>query len=164
MPEFLDSYFLDLWEIAFRLVLATALGFLIGFDRSVKNKPLGFRPFMLVSLGACLFSMTILELGSGAANTSGIDSVSIGRVMQGVIGGIGFLGAGAIIKSGSDGDVLGSATGAGIWVVGGIGMAVGFGLYVFAVLATLLAMIVFVMFGAMREEVGERTQDLNDKK
>lgn len=164
MTEFLATNYLDPLEIVIRLVLAAALGFLVGFDRSAKNKPLGFRPFMLVALGSCLVSMIILELGSGAASAGGIDSVSVGRVMQGVIGGIGFLGAGAIIKSGSDKDVRGSATGAGIWVVGGIGMAIGFGLYLYGILAALVAIVIFVAFGALREEVDEKTDDMNGKK
>ena len=163
MPEILGSYFIDVWELVFRLVLAAGLGFMLGLDRSMKNKPLGFRPFMLVSLGACLFSMTILELGSGPAGATGFDPVDVGRVMQGVIGGIGFLGAGAIIRSGNDGDLRGSATGAGIWVVGGIGMTVGFGLYVFAVAATLVAVLIFMVFGVVREEVGDQTEDMNGK-
>ncbi len=164
MSGFLDSYILDLWEIGLRFVLAAGLGFLVGLDRSIKDKPLGFRPYMLVSLGACLFSMAILDLGSTTVDSRGLDPVNVGRVMQGIIGGIGFLGAGAIIKSGSDGDVRGSATGAGIWVVGGIGMAVGFGLYVYAVIATLISVLIFVMFGAFREEVDDQTEDFNGKK
>lgn len=163
MPELLGSYFIETWELVFRLVLAAGLGFLVGLDRSIKNKPLGFRPFMLVSLGACLFSMTILELGSGPAGSNGIDPVNVGRVMQGVIGGIGFLGAGAIIRSNGSDDLRGSATGAGIWVVGGIGMTVGFGLYALAVAATIVAVIVFVFFGVVREEVADRTKDMNEK-
>lgn len=84
MSELLGSYFIETWELVLRLVLAAGLGFLVGLDRSIKNKPLGFRPFMLVALGACLFSVTILELGSGTAGSNGIDPVDVGRVMPGM--------------------------------------------------------------------------------
>lgn len=163
MAELFATYYLDIWEIAFRLVLAAGLGFLVGFDRSLKNKPLGFRPFMLVSLGACLFAMIVLEIGFGPLTSDGIAAVDVSRVMQGVIGGIGFLGAGAIIQSGASGGVRGSATGAGIWMVGGVGLAVGFGLYIYAILGAIVAIVIFVVFGLLREEVDEKTDELNDK-
>lgn len=164
MSGFLASSYIDVWEIAARLALATVLGFFIGFDRSVKNKPLGFRPFMLVSLGACLFALISMELVSGGLPADIGNRVDVSRVLQGVIGGIGFLGAGAIIQSGAKSGVKGSATGAGIWLVGGIGLAVGFGLYVYALLAAILAIVVFVAFGALREEVDDKTEDMNGKK
>ncbi len=136
---------------------------MVGLDRSIKHKPIGFRPFMLVSLGACLFAVTILELASGALPPDIGGRIDVSRVMQGVIGGIGFLGAGAIMQSRANGIVQGSATGAGIWTVGGVGMAVGFGLYVPAVLATILAVIIFVIFGLVREEVDDKTDEMNGK-
>lgn len=163
MSELFTTYYLDIWEIVFRLVLASSLGFLIGFDRSLKNKPLGFRPFMLVSLGACLFAMIALELGLGPLTSDGIAQVDVSRVMQGVIGGIGFLGAGAIIQSGASGGLRGSATGAGIWMVGGVGLAVGFGLYIYGILAAIVAIVIFVVFGMLREEVDDKTDELNEK-
>ncbi|MBO6784500.1 MAG: MgtC/SapB family protein [Alphaproteobacteria bacterium] len=163
MSSYLATYHIDNWEVLARLLLAAALGFAVGFDRSIKNKPLGFRPFMLVSLGSCLFAVTILELTAGALPADIADRVDVSRVYQGLIGGIGFLGAGAIIQSRSGG-VRGSATGAGIWLVGGIGLSVGFGLYFIAIAASVIAVIVFVLFGLLREEVDEKTEDLNDKK
>lgn len=163
MSDFFATHYLDVWEILLRLVLAAALGFAVGFDRSLKGKPLGFRPFMLVSSGSALFAMMALELGLGPLTSSGIDQVDVSRVMQGVIGGIGFLGAGAIIQSRADGGVIGSATGAGIWMSGGIGMSVGFGLYIYAVLAAVMAVVIFVVFGMLREEVDEKTEEMNGK-
>lgn len=164
MAEFFASNSLEFWEILFRLVLATGLGFLVGLDRSIKNKPLGFRPFMLVSMGSCLFGMIVVEVGTAANLADGIAKVDVSRVMQGVIGGIGFLGAGAIIQSQANGHVIGSATGAGIWVVGGIGLAVGFGLYIYGFLAAVVAIIVFVVFGLLREEVDAETEALDGKR
>lgn len=163
MSDLFTTHYLDAWEILMRLVLAAALGFAVGFDRSLKNKPLGFRPFMLVSAGSALFAMMVLEIGMGPLASDGIAQVDVSRVMQGVIGGIGFLGAGAIIQSRANGGVIGSATGAGIWMSGGIGMSVGFGLYVYAVLAAIVAMVIFIVFGMLRDEVDENMKDMDGK-
>ncbi|MEP4380069.1 MAG: MgtC/SapB family protein [Alphaproteobacteria bacterium] len=163
MSEMFATYYLEIWEILLRLVLAAGLGFAVGFERSVKSKPLGFRPFMMVSAGSCLFAMLVLELGLGPLTANGIAQVDVSRVMQGVIGGIGFLGAGAIIQSRADGGLIGSTTGAGIWMAGGIGMSVGFGLYIYALLAAAVAVVIFVIFGMLRAEIDENTEDMNGK-
>lgn len=163
MTDIFQTYYLDIWEILVRLLLAAGLGFVVGFDRTVKDKPLGFRPYMLVSSGSALFAMMVLELGLGPLTSSGVAPVDVSRVMQGVIGGIGFLGAGAIIQSRAEGGIIGSATGAGIWMAGGIGMSVGFGLYVYGLLATIVAVLVFVVFGMLRTRIDENTEELNGK-
>lgn len=163
MGDFFATYYLDIWEILVRLLLAAALGFVVGLDRTLKNKPLGFRPYMLVASGSALFAMMVLELGLGPLTSSGVAPVDVSRVMQGVIGGIGFLGAGAIIQSRADGGIVGSATGAGIWMAGGIGMSVGFGLYIYAILAAVVAVVIFVLFGLLREEIDENTEEMDGK-
>ena len=109
-------------QIALRLGAAIAFSCLIGLDREIKKKPLGLRTNMLVALGA-------------------------GRVLEGIIGGIGFLGAGAIIQERDR--VIGATTGAGIWAVGGIGVACGFGLYVHAAAVTILALFVLTVLGLL---------------
>jgi putative Mg2+ transporter-C (MgtC) family protein len=132
-------------QIALRLGAAIALSCLIGLDRELKDKPLGLRTHMLVALGAasfCLIMIELLHLTSPGPNARPIDA---GRVLEGIIGGIGFLGAGAIIQGRQR--VFGATTGAAIWVVGAIGMACGFGLYLHGILITLLALFVLTVLG-----------------
>lgn len=118
------------WEIALRLVLALVLGGIIGYQREVHEKPAGLRTHALVSLGAALVMIVSIEPFLGLPN------VDVSRIASGVVTGIGFLGAGAIIRQGSI--VRGLTTAASIWVVSSIGLAVGAGLYVAATVATLL--------------------------
>jgi putative Mg2+ transporter-C (MgtC) family protein len=140
----------DLAEILTRLLLACVLAALIGLDRELRSKPVGLRTMMLVSLGAAAFSIVVLEMvqtmddvGRGQARLA----MDPSRVVEGIVGGIGFLGAGAIIQ-GRD-RVLGATTGASIWVVGAIGMACGFGFYVHAAIVTGIAMLVLTVLGAL---------------
>ena len=108
---------------------------------------------MLVALGAasfCLIMVELLHVPNPGSNARPIDA---GRVLEGIIGGIGFLGAGAIIQGRQR--VLGATTGAAIWVVGAIGMACGFGLFVHAIAVTLLALFVLTVLGLL-ERAGRR--------
>ena len=132
-------------QILLRLGAAIGFACLIGLDREVKNKPLGLRTNMLMALGSASFSVMVVELlhlPSPGPNASPIDA---GRVLEGIIGGIGFLGAGAIIRDRSG--IQGATTGAGIWAVGAIGVACGFGYYLHAGLITLLALFVMTVLG-----------------
>lgn len=131
-------------EVALRLIAAVVLAGLIGLDREVRRKPVGFKTLMLVALGAAGFCVTVMEM---IAQTGGDASFAHApdRVIQGVIGGIGFLGAGAIIQEGAR--VRGVTTGATIWLAGGIGVACGFGLYVHAGLITAIALFVLIVLG-----------------
>jgi putative Mg2+ transporter-C (MgtC) family protein len=140
----------DLVEILTRLLLACVLASLIGLDRELRNKPVGLRTMMLVSLGAAAFSIVVLEMvqtmdevGRGQSRLA----MDPSRVVEGIVGGIGFLGAGAIIQGGDR--VRGVTTGASIWVVGAIGMACGFGFYVHAAIVTGIAMLVLTVLGAL---------------
>lgn len=132
-------------ELALRLGIAALCGAALGLDRELREKPLGLRTFMLVSLGAAAFSILTLEIVGVLEN--GNLRMDPTRVIEGVIGGIGFLGAGAIIHG--RGRVRGATTGAGIWVVGAIGMAAGFGLYVHALVFTALAVCIMTLLGLL---------------
>ncbi len=132
-------------ETALRLGAAIALSCLIGLDRELKDKPLGLRTNMLVALGAASFCVLMVDLLHMTAPGPNARPIDAGRVLEGIIGGIGFLGAGAIIQDRAR--VLGATTGAGIWVVGAIGMACGFGFYLQAVVVTLLALFVLTILG-----------------
>jgi putative Mg2+ transporter-C (MgtC) family protein len=135
----------SLQEAAFRLILAIVLSAGVGIDRELKHKPLGLRTNMLVALGAASFSLMALQLVHELA--SGPPSIQIdpSRVMEAIVGAIGFLGAAAIIQGRFE--LFGATTGASIWVVGGIGMACGFGFYGLAVVVTVVGLFVLTVLG-----------------
>ena len=124
----------DLTRATLRLLLATLLGGLLGYEREVTGKAAGVRTHMLVCLGAALFVMALEQEGAGH------DAMS--RVIQGVAAGIGFLCAGTILKGQNVSDVQGLTTAAGLWSSTAIGVAVGLGREGTAVLATLLVLLV----------------------
>ena len=130
-------------EVALRLVVAIAIGALIGWDRERADKPAGLRTHMLVALGSASFTLLGFEVGDHLAPKTG-DGFDPTRVLQGVIGGIGFLGAGAIIQN--RGHVSGITTAASVWVAGALGSAAGVGAYVLAVFTALLAFGILRMF------------------
>lgn len=125
------------------LLVSLVLGTLLGWERQADRKPAGLRTHALVCLGSTLFILT----GRHAAETLG-GSADPTRVLHGIVAGVGFLGAGAILRQ-SSGSVIGLTTAASIWVVAAIGAAAGVEAYLLAVVAAALALIVlrvFVMF------------------
>ena len=141
----LGDTFLSASDLAVRLGVAAFCGALLGIDREVRDKPLGWRTYMLVSLGAASFTIMVLEMVH--VFTGDHLRLDPTRIVEGVIGGIGFLGAGAIIKE--RGELRGATTGAGIWMVGAIGMAAGFGFYLHAAIMTGFAVLVITVPGAL---------------
>ena len=127
----------QLTQITVRLLIAAILGGILGFEREHKGKAAGVRTHMLVALGAALFVLV--------PQMSGNQADAMSRVVQGVIAGIGFLGAGTILKGKEDeeGHVKGLTTAAGLWMTAAIGVAAGMGRESTAVLSTLLALAVF---------------------
>lgn len=118
---------------ALRLLLAAALGAVLGYEREQSGKAAGLRTHMLVTLGAALFVMP-LQLQGGGADAEPGD--------QGTVAGIGFLCAGTILKAGRESRVRGLTTAAGLWASTAIGVAVGLGHQGTAVLGTVLALLV----------------------
>ena len=123
-------------EMVLRLLLATVLGAIIGYQRERAGKPAGLRTHILICVGAAIFTIASIY-GFG---TSG----DAARVAAGVVAGIGFLGAGAIIRGG-EGIVAGLTTAATIWAVAGIGLAVGGGLYIISAVTTAIILIVLFL-------------------
>ncbi len=117
-----------------RLLLAAILGGLLGFEREHKGKAAGLRTHMLVALGAALFVLVPQQ--------AGVSDADLTRVLQGLVAGVGFLGAGAIIKSSGEEDVKGLTTAAGIWLTAAIGIAAGMGREATAILSTFLALLI----------------------
>jgi putative Mg2+ transporter-C (MgtC) family protein len=128
------------WEVVLRLVLASLLCGSIGFEREVRDQPAGFRTHILLGLGAALFTLVSaygFEPFTQAALGSGGLQFDPTRIAAQIVAGVGFLGAGAIIRQG--GDVRGLTTAASLWAASAIGMAVGAGYLFGAATATLLA-------------------------
>jgi putative Mg2+ transporter-C (MgtC) family protein len=138
-----------LLETIIRLASATFIGAVLGADREIRNKPAGMRTHALVSLGSALVVVTTLALSpEGAA-----DPVS--RAIQGIIAGVGFLGAGAILKARERAEIRGLTTAASIWLVASLGIACGAGYWAAAIVAVLLALVVLI-FGNPLEEALRR--------
>ena len=122
-----------LTEQVIRLLLAAAMGALIGLERDITGKPAGIRTHMLVSLGACVFTLvSIYDFPLDGA-----------RLAAGIVTGIGFLGAGAII--GGQDQVHGLTTAAGIWITAAVGLAIGTGSYIIATVSTFLVVAILFM-------------------
>jgi putative Mg2+ transporter-C (MgtC) family protein len=119
-------------EVFLRLALAAALGGAIGLEREYRRKPAGLRTNILIALGSALFSVLSFELGSGAGTPD--------RIAAQIVTGIGFLGAGAILRSGTS--VHGLTTAATIWINAAIGMAAGLGSYTLAVGSAAITLVV----------------------
>ncbi|CAN5788016.1 hypothetical protein BH23GEM9_BH23GEM9_36760 [soil metagenome] len=135
-------------ESAFRLVLAAALGGLIGLEREASGKPAGFRTNLLICLGAALVTELSLAVARDVTLPGGFRS-DPGRLAAQIVSGVGFLGAGTIIQA--RGSVVGLTTAATLWVVAAIGMAVGAGAYVQALIGTTLVMLALTILGRFEE-------------
>ncbi len=134
--------------IAFRLLLAALLSGLIGYEREKHGRAAGLRTTILVGVGSCLIMMTsmqVFELYKGMA------SIDPARIAAQVVSGIGFLGAGTIIRFKAS--VRGLTTAAGLWAVAGIGLAVGCGFYSAALLATFTIFLVLVLFSKVESRL-----------
>ncbi|MFC1598409.1 MgtC/SapB family protein [Patescibacteria group bacterium] len=124
-----------------RLVLAIVIGYIIGFEREFSGKPAGTRTYSLVSMGAALFTIIALE---GFNQFSGVDP---SRIIGQIIVGIGFLGAGLIIFEKHE--IEGLTTAAALWTTAAVGVTVGLGWYLVAILATILIFILLFVIGRM---------------
>jgi len=124
----------DITRIVVRLLVAVALGAMLGLQRESIGASAGLRTHMLVSLGSALFVLIPLQAGMEIADVS--------RVLQGVTAGVGFLGAGAILKSQKEGEITGLTTAASVWLTAAVGISAGMGREATAVLSALLALII----------------------
>jgi putative Mg2+ transporter-C (MgtC) family protein len=136
------------YQVISRLVLATLLGGFIGMERQLHKRTAGWRTHILVCLGSCLIMLTSIYIFDIYKNQTAVDPA---RIAAGVITGIGFLGAGSIIREREG--VKGLTTAASLWLVAGIGLAVGCGFYLAGFVATMLALIVLLLFGAIEKKL-----------
>jgi putative Mg2+ transporter-C (MgtC) family protein len=136
-------------EVILRLLVALGCGAAIGLNREFHRKPAGFRTFGLVSIGAALVVL-LMELEPH----SGPDAVS--RVVQGVLTGIGFLGAGVIFRRDSHKQVGGLTTAAAVWLTAGLGMAAGAGQFVVAIGGAVLGLALLLLGGPLERLLTRR--------
>ena len=158
LGPYLTPTLLSLADVSVRLGVAAFAGGLLGLDRELHQKTLGWRTYMLVSLGAASFSVLVVEI----VHTFRGDQIQLDptRIVEGVIGGIGFMGAGAMIQYG--GRLHGATTGAGIWMAGAIGMAAGFGYYLHAAIMTAFALFVIAVLGALSRWLYRNSESSGD--
>lgn len=148
--------FMHAGEIALRLVTAALCGGLIGWNRQREDKPAGLRTHILVSLGAASFTVVMFDLFQRYPGAAGSPVGDPSRIVQGIATGIGFLGAGSIIRTG--GSVRGITTAAGIWVMGAVGVACGAGSYYIAVLTVGLAFLVLTLARKLERRITHRAR------
>jgi putative Mg2+ transporter-C (MgtC) family protein len=120
-----------------RLMLAAGLGAAIGLERELRQKPAGLRTNILIALGAAMFTIVSIEIARRYAGATP------DRIAAQIVTGIGFLGGGAILRSGTN--VRGMTTAATIWVNAAIGMAAGVGAYAIATVATVITLVVLAV-------------------
>jgi len=135
----------DITRVVLRLLVAVALGGLLGYERESVGASAGLRTHMLVSLGSALFVLIPVQAGMRIEDLS--------RVLQGVTAGIGFLGAGAILKLKDDNDIRGLTTAASVWLTAAIGVAAGMGREATAIVSAVLA---FVILSLLRKVTKRR--------
>ena len=146
----------QLVHVLIRLVAATLLGAVVGLQRERAGKPAGLRTHMLVTLGTAVFVL--------ACSGVGMSSDGLSRVIQGIVTGIGFLGAGSILKLSEERDIQGLTTAAGIWMTAAIGVAVGLGSLGVAVLSTVFTLIILALAGRYEFRAEEeREADIKGK-
>jgi len=134
------------YEIIFKLTLACILGGLIGLERESLSRPAGFRTYTLVCVGSTLAMIVSLDMYFQFYRSVNADP---GRIAAQVVSGIGFLGAGTIMKEGPT--VRGLTTAAGLWGVACIGLAVGAGMYLPAIVTTILILFVLIYFAKVEQ-------------
>ena len=136
-------------DVAVRLLMATLLGAVIGLEREAHGKEAGFKTYSLVCIGSALMMIVSVDV---FMLFNGVATVDPGRIAAQAVTGIGFLGAGAIIRS-QQGSIRGLTTAAGFWCACAIGLACGLGLYKQAVFTTVLVMTVLIIFSKVQRKV-----------
>lgn len=144
----------DFWATAGRLALATLLGGLIGLNRELSGKPAGLRTHALVSLAGSLAGVIGMQLSIGVVG----DYSAPGRIIQGMVAGVGFIGGGAILIRDRAETTHGLTTAASIWVVSVVGLAAGVGLWMAASFAVAIALLVLAA-GRHIDEVLRKSND-----
>jgi putative Mg2+ transporter-C (MgtC) family protein len=131
-----------------RLSIAIVLGGVLGVERQLRGRWAGIRTHMMVSLGAAIFTLA-------AITTAPNDSNEVTRVIQGIAAGIGFLGAGTILKLSTEAEVKGLTTASSIWLAAALGTVAGMGEYALATASGLMSVLVLVILRPLTKSVGK---------
>ena len=134
---------MDTFELVFRLVLSAVIGGAIGIEREASNRPAGFRTHILVSVGSTLIMLVSIYGVPSSADPA--------RIAAQVVSGIGFLGAGTILRTGNH--IKGLTTAASLWVCAGIGLAIGSGFYLGGVITAIIVILSLVVLGKFEKKV-----------
>ncbi len=134
-------------EFLLRVGVAALCGLIVGIDREIKHKPLGARAYILTASASATWIIITLNFSLEALTMDEDLSVDPTRLIQGLVGAIGFLGAGAIISTTEEGRLRGVASGAAIWGVGAVGVACGMGYLAEALSLSLLFLVVLLCYG-----------------
>jgi putative Mg2+ transporter-C (MgtC) family protein len=153
---------LSFTEMIVRLALAAVGGALVGLERQIRDKPAGLRTNMLVGLGAAGFVLTAIATTQISAPDGRQLSFDPTRILQGIVGGIGFLGAGAILHS--RGNVHGITTAAAMWVVAAVGAACGFGQFNLAAAMVAACLVALYPLGYLENRLERRSLQDKDKR
>lgn len=144
----------QLLRVGSRLLAAMLAGAVIGMQREQARKPAGLRTHVLVAVGTSLYVIASVEYG--------MNHDALSRVIQGVVTGIGFLGAGTILKLRDEHEIRGLTTAASVWMTAALGIVIGLGQFALALLATLLAWIVLSTFAKMEGHINRADHDGTD--
>lgn len=144
----MEQFFVNNSEMILRLLLAVGLGALVGLERLIVHKEAGMKTHALVALGSALFVLISEALMFKYGNIGGFDP---SRIASQIVVGIGFLGAGSIMLSGSH--IRGLTTASGLWVTAGIGMAAGFGFSGLAIFTTVLILMIFILMSIFERPI-----------
>lgn len=139
-----NEFLLPLSEILVRTALALLAGVIIGLEREISNHPAGIKTHSLVCIGSALTSMLACEMGLEVEGMARVN-LDISRIAAGVVTGIGFIGAGTIIKQ-RNSVILGLTTAATLWVTACLGLAIGMGYYLISIAAIVAVLIVVISF------------------
>jgi len=137
-------------RVCIRLVGALLIGTVVGLQRELTHKPAGLRTHMLVALGTALFIL--------GASESGMHPDSLSRIIQGLATGIGFLGAGAIMKLTSEREIHGLTTAAGVWMTAAASAAAALGQLAVALMGTIAGLLVLAAFRNLEKQLGHHTK------
>lgn len=133
------------FRVFIRLLAATLLGAVVGYEREQTGKSAGLRTHMLVAVSSAMFVLAPLEAGMSASDVS--------RIIQGIATGIGFIGAGSILKVTSDREIQGLTTAAGIWLTAAVGLAAGLGRLGLAAIGVALAWIILYIVARIEKNI-----------
>jgi putative Mg2+ transporter-C (MgtC) family protein len=156
-----------LGDVLLRLLAASLLGALLGVERQMHGRWVGLRTHMMVALGAAIFVAAVTQLSGPpvVTETGALGTDAVSRVIQGIAAGVGFLGAGTILKLTEHMEIKGLTTASSIWLAAAVGTAAGLALYWLAVAGTLISLVVLAVLRPLekRFERGENSKTMTTR-